>query len=66
VLVRDPSHPGPVRRGALLEDRRLNAFDTDDVVEEMDQVLGTLQTFDIAGHDDAIPARVHELDSGTQ
>jgi hypothetical protein len=33
-----------------------------DVMEEGDQVLGTLQTFDVAGHHDAIPAAIGELD----
>ena len=42
------------------------AVDADDVVEEVDQVLWTLQSFEIAAQDDAIPARVDELDSLTQ
>jgi hypothetical protein len=42
LLVGNASHPGPVRRGALIEHGRLDAVDTNDVVEEVDQVLRTL------------------------
>ena len=35
-------------------------------MEEVDQVLWTLQSFEIAAQDDAIPAVVDELDSVTQ
>ena len=65
-FVGDAPHPGLVGVGALLEDGRLDAGDADDVVKEVDQVLRALQPLDVAIQDDAIPARVHELDSRTQ
>jgi hypothetical protein len=66
ALIGDPSHPGLIRIGPLLEDSRLNSVDADDVLEEVDQVLWTLQSFDVAAQDDAIPAGVDELDSLAQ
>ena len=45
----NPPHPGLVRVGALLEHGRLDAGDPDDVMEEVDQVLWTLQPLDVAG-----------------
>src|SRR5216683_6745503 len=65
-LVGDAPHPGLVGVGALLEHGRLDAGDADDVVEEVDQVLWPLQPLDIAIQDNAIPARVDELDSAAQ
>ena len=65
-LVSNPPHPGLVGIGPLLEHGRLDGLDADDVMEEMDQVLRALQPFDVAVQDDAIPARVKELDGVAQ
>jgi hypothetical protein len=65
-LVGDPAYPGRVGLGALLQDGWLDAGDAHDIVEEVDQVLWALQPLDIAVQNDAIPARVHELDSRAQ
>ena len=54
-LVGDASYPGLVGVGALLEDGRLEAGDADDVVEEVDQGLWTLQPLEVAVQNDAIP-----------
>jgi len=61
-LVSNPPHPGLVGIGPLLEYGWLDGRDCDDVMEEVDQVLRALQPFDVAVQDDAIPARVKELD----
>src|SRR6266516_723181 len=66
ALIGDTSHPGLVGGGALLEHSRLDAGDADDVMEEVDQVFGTLQPLDVAVQHDAIPARVDELDNRAQ
>jgi len=66
AVVGHPSHPGAVSNGALLKDSWLDTGDANEVVEEVDQVLWALQSLDVAGHDDAIPARVGELDSVAQ
>jgi len=66
VLVGDTSHPGLVGIGALFQDSWLDTGNADDVVEEVDQVLRTLQPLDVAVQHDAIPARVGELDSAAE
>ncbi|SRR5229473_1123960 len=66
VLVGHPAHPATVSSGALLKDSWLDAGHANKVVEEVDEVLWALQSLDVAGYDDAIPARVGELDSVAQ
>jgi hypothetical protein len=66
AVVGHPPDPGPIGLGALFEHGRLEAFDADDVVEEVDQVLGSLHPLEVAGQDDAIPTGVDELDSATK
>src|SRR5216683_3762656 len=66
VLVGHPSHPGTVSSGALLKDSWFDAGHANEVVEEVDKVLWALQSLDVAGHDDTIPAGVDELDSVAQ
>jgi hypothetical protein len=66
ALLSDPPYPGFVPIGPLLKDGWFDAVDADHLLEEIDQVLGALQAVDIAVDDDAIPAGVDELDSGTQ
>jgi hypothetical protein len=61
-----PPHPGLVGIGALLEHGRLNCVDANDILEEVDQVLWTLQLPDVAAQADAIPTGLGEPDSLTQ
>jgi len=62
----DPSHPGLVGVGALFENGRFDTGDADHVVEKVDQVLWALQPLDVAVQNDAIPARVDELDNAAE
>ena len=64
-LISRPPYPALVRV-ALLEHDRFDGIDADHLVEEVDEVLWTLEPLDVAAQDDAVPAGVDELDSSAQ
>jgi hypothetical protein len=66
LLSAEAFQPRPVGLGSLLEDHRFDTRDPGNFVEEIDQVLRTLEALEVAVEDDAVERGVGELDEAAE